>query len=279
MRFEQIAIVGVGLIGGSVGLAAKARGIAGRVAGIGRDEHSLTHALKLGAVDSLSLDLTDGVSGAELVVVCTPVDRIAEFVLNAAPHCRAGTIFTDTGSTKANIVAAVEGKLPQGIAFVPAHPLAGSEKNGVANARADLFEGRLTILTPREESGQEVARVESFWGALGSRVFRMTPEDHDVILAGTSHLPHAVATALSAVTPIDWLPYSAGGLRDTTRIAGGDPEIWSAIFLDNRAPLLAALSRFTNRIELLQRLLEAGDGAGLRQWLSEAKRVRDALGS
>ena len=279
MSFEQITIVGVGLIGGSVGLAAKARGIAQRVVGVGRDARGLARAVELGAIDAFKLDLPQGVGTAELVVVCTPVDRVAEAILKAAPHCRAGTIFTDAGSTKANIVSAVEGALPKGVAFVPAHPLAGSEKNGVENARADLFENRLTIVTPREGAGNEMERVEEFWRALGSRVVRMTPVDHDLILAGTSHLPHAVATALAAVTPIDWLPYSAGGFRDTTRIAGGDPGIWSAIFLDNRDPLLAALGQFANRLDSLRQLLEAGDGAGLHHWLSEAKQVRDALGS
>src|SRR5438034_9508024 len=137
--FDQITIVGVGLIGGSVGLAAKARGVVGRVVGVGRDEATLTRAALLGAVDHVTTTLSDGVHGSGLVVVCTPVDWIAETIHTAASHCPPGTLFTDGGSTKAHIVAAVEGRLPAGIEYVPAHPLAGSEKNGVRHARADLF--------------------------------------------------------------------------------------------------------------------------------------------
>jgi len=280
MLFDQITIVGVGLIGGSVGLAAKARGVAGRLVGVGRDRAKLETALRLGAIDTCETDLARGVADAGLVVVCTPVDRIGETILAAAPFCHPGTIFTDGGSTKGNILADLGGRLPASVAFVPAHPLAGSEKAGAEHARADLFVNRLTILTP--VLGTEPAaleRVEAFWRALGSRVARMTPGDHDRALATTSHLPHAVAAALAATTPVEWLPLTAGGFRDTTRIAGGDPAMWAAIFEANRAAVLAALAQFTDRVDLFRRLVEAGDGAGLLAWLAEAKRVRDALGS
>src|SRR5262245_34416901 len=140
MRFEQVTIVGVGLIGGSVGLAARARSVASRVVGVGRDAKNLSRALELGAIDVVATDPEAGVKSADLVVVCTPVDRIADFIVRAAPHCRPGSIFTDAGSTKGNIVAAVAGALPEGVSYVPAHPLAGAEKNGVEHACADLFE-------------------------------------------------------------------------------------------------------------------------------------------
>ena len=279
MRFEQITIVGVGLIGGSVGLAAKARGLAGRVVGVGRDAKNLSRAVERGAIDSFSTDLADGVRSADLVVVCTPVDRIADMILRAAPHCRTGTIFTDAGSTKSNIIAAVAGRLPPGITYVPAHPLAGAEKNGVEHARTDLFENRVTILTPVGGEGEAEARVRGFWIALGSRVVSVSPDEHDRILAKTSHLPHAVAASVAAVTPRDWLPLSAGGFRDVTRIAAGDPELWTAIFLANREAVLAAVDAFANRLDQFRTLLDAGDGAGLERWLSEAKQVRDALGN
>jgi cyclohexadieny/prephenate dehydrogenase len=279
MRFERVTIVGVGLIGGSVGLAAKSRGIVGRVAGVGRDGKNLARAVELGAVDSFTTDLREGVAAADLVVVCTPVDDIADVILSAAPRCRDGAIFTDAGSTKGNILAAVGGRLPEGIAYVPAHPLAGAEKNGVEYARADLFEDRLTILTPESVDPYAVERVESFWRGLGSRTISMPAAEHDRVLATTSHLPHAVAAAVAGATPKDWLPFSAGGFRDVTRIAAGDPGLWSAIFLANRSAVLAALAGFSTRLAEFRRLLEAGDGAGLLDWLSEAKRVRDALGS
>jgi cyclohexadieny/prephenate dehydrogenase len=288
MRFDQITIVGVGLIGGSVGLAAKARGVAARVVGVGRDAGNLSRAVELGAIDSYSLDLADAVKTADLVVVCTPVDRIAEVIRAAAPHVRPGAIFTDAGSTKGNILADLRGVT--GLIYIPAHPLAGAEKNGVAHAHPDLFENRVTILTPdfgqgnldavsRVEALWAALGVEAFWAALGSRVVRMSAAEHDRVLATTSHLPHAVAASVAGITPTDWLPLTAGGFRDVTRIAAGDPELWAAIFEANREAVLAALATFTDRLNEFRSLLEAGDGAGLVRWLSEAKQVRDALGS
>ncbi len=280
MRFDQMTIVGVGLIGGSVGLAAKARGAVDRVVGTARDLANLELAAELGAIDAWTTDLGEAVRDAALIVVCTPVDRIADVILQAALHCRVGAIFTDGGSTKKTIVDVVGDALPRGVSFVPAHPLAGSEKNGVQNARADLFVNRTTILCPGCGGDAEAfGRVEAFWQSLGSRVVVMTPDEHDRVLASTSHLPHAVSAGLAAVTPMEWLPLTAGGFRDTTRIAGGDPTLWAAIFQANRDSVLAALGQFTNRLDEFRQLLEAGDGAGLVHWLGEAKKVRDALGS
>ncbi len=279
MRFEQITIVGVGLIGGSVGLAAKAKGVAGRVVGVGRARARLDAAVTRGAIDAGETDTARGVTGSELVVVCTPVDRIAADIRAAAPHATPGAVFTDAGSTKRNLFAAVREALKPGQAFVPAHPLAGSEKTGCEHGRADLFEGRVTIITPEPGDEAAVERVAGFWRGLGSRIVRMTADDHDEALATTSHLPHAVAAGLAGVTPPDWLPLTAGGFRDTTRVAGGDPALWAAIFLANRDAVLAAAQRFTTRLDEFRRLLETGDGAGLGRWLAEAKQVRDALGS
>jgi prephenate dehydrogenase len=280
MLFEQITVVGVGLIGGSVGLAAKARGVARRVVGVGRDAKALARAVELDAIDAFTTDLAEGVSDAALVVVCTPVDTIAEVILRAALRVQPGTIFTDGGSTKRAIVEAVGARLPRGVEYVGAHPLAGAEKNGVAHARADLFEDRLTILTPAPRTDPAVVeRVASFWRAVGSRLVSMTPEAHDAALAKTSHLPHAVASAVASATPIDLLSLTAGGFRDVTRIAAGDPNLWAAIFQANRESVLAALAAFSERIDEFQRLLETGDLAGLVCWLTEGKQVRDALGS
>ncbi|MBX9623187.1 MAG: prephenate dehydrogenase/arogenate dehydrogenase family protein [Gemmataceae bacterium] len=279
MLFGQITIVGVGLIGGSVGLAAKARGVAKRVVGIGRDRVCLHRAVLRGAIDVFNVDFERGIADADLIVVCTPVDQIAAVIREAAFRCGAGTVFTDGGSTKKGIAEAV-GKLPPGVHFVPAHPLAGSERNGVENARADLFDGRLTILTPTDGTDPAaVERVEAFWRALGSRVVRMSADEHDRVLATTSHLPHAVAAGVAGVTPPEWLTLSAGGFRDVTRIAGGDPWLWAAIFEANRDAVLAALDRFTDRLAEFRRLLENGDRDGLVDWLADAKRVRDALGT
>jgi prephenate dehydrogenase len=247
---------------------------------VGRDAKNLSRAVELGAIDSFTTDLWEGVKAAGLVVVCTPVDRIAEVILRAAPHCRPDALLTDAGSTKAGIVKAVEQGIPDGLAFVGSHPLAGSEKTGAEHARADLFEDRVAVVTPTPLTDEDACfTVVDFWTALGSQVVTMTPEDHDDALAITSHLPHAVATAVAGSTPTDLLSLTAGGFRDVTRVAGGDPELWAAIFRANRDAVLGALGKFTERLAGFRHLLETGDGAGLVRWLAEGKQVRDALGS
>ena len=281
MLFDQITIVGVGLIGGSVGLAAKHRNLVGRVVGVGREPAKLQRAVELGAIDGFATDLARGVRGSGLIVVGTPVDRIAETILAAIPAADGGVIFTDAGSTKGKMHAAVKRSLRDGMAFIPAHPLAGAEKGGAEHARADLFEGRVTILTPEadEPDTDAIRRVDEFWRAFGARVVRMDADEHDRALATTSHLPHAVASAVAGITPSELLQLTAGGFRDVTRIAAGDPGLWAAIFAANRDAVLASIARFTVRLAEFRRLLEAGDAAGLTRWLSEGKQVRDALGT
>ena len=281
MQVEQLTIVGVGLIGGSVGLAAKARGVARRVVGVGRDERNLVRAQAGGAIDEFTTDIRTASKSADLVVVCTPVDRVAADIAASAaaapPHC----LITDVGSTKGNIVRELDGKLaPGGASFIGSHPLAGSEKRGAANARADLFADRVVVVTPTADSDPEaVAVIDLFWRSLGGRVIRMDPFEHDTALAVTSHLPHAAASGLAGVTPVGWLTLTAGGFKDSTRIAAGDPDLWAAIFEANREAVLAATDQFTERMNQFRELLTAGDRAGLVRWLADGKRVRDALGS
>jgi prephenate dehydrogenase len=221
------------------------------------------------------------VAGAELVVVCAPVDRIAGVVVAAAAHVKPGTLITDAGSTKAHIVAEVRGKLPPKVEFVPAHPVAGSEKSGPEHGRADLFLNRATavVMSPFGADWERTVRVGRFWEALGSHVVLMNAEEHDRTLAFTSHMPHAVASAVAGVTHSDWLRITGGGFRDVTRIASGDPRLWAAIFEANRGATLAALDAFSARLAEFRTLLAAGDGAGLVRWLTEGKQVRDALGT
>jgi len=281
MPFDTLAIVGVGLIGGSIGLAAKARGVARRVVGIGRDERNLSRALANGAIDSFTVNLAEGVAEADLVVVCTPVDRLAADVVAAAHAAPVRCIITDAGSTKGNILAGIRGKMPtEGPEFIGSHPLAGSEKRGSANSNPEMFDGRLVIVTPTKESDPEaIAVVELFWSQLGSRTMRMDAHEHDEALAVTSHLPHAAASALAGVTPPEWLTLTAGGFRDTTRIAGGDAELWAAIFLANREAVRVALDQYLERLVAFRAMLTGETHAELVRWLSEGKKVRDALGS
>jgi prephenate dehydrogenase len=280
MKIQTLTIVGVGLIGGSVGLAARRRGLAAHVVGAGRQQASLDRARAVGAIDEAVLDLAAAVRRADVAVFCTPVDRIAEQVLAAAPGCNPGTLLTDAGSTKAAIVARLDGRLPDGVAFVGSHPLAGSEKRGPEHADADLFHGRLTVVTPGPHTDPAaVERAAAFWQALGSRVRLMPPEEHDRAVALTSHLPHLLASALAGILPAELHELTATGFRDTTRVAGGDPALWAAIFCHNRGAVLQALGRLTARLDEFRAALEAGDRPTLDTLLNQAKKVRDALGS
>lgn len=280
MHVDTLTIVGVGLIGGSIGLAAKRRGLVRCVRGVGRQRASLERAQALGAIDEGYTDAASAVAAAQLIVFCTPVDGIAAQVLALAPRCTPGTILTDAGSTKATIVRTLNGRLPAGMAFVGGHPLAGSEKRGPEAASADLFQNRCVVLTPTDQTdGGAVERVRAFWQALGARVRLMPPEEHDQALALTSHLPHLVAAALAGLLPEALHELTATGFRSTTRIAAGDPGLWTAIFLHNRPALLAALSGLEERLGQFRRALEDADVAALDELLAQGKKVRDALGS
>lgn len=275
MHIDTLAIVGVGLIGGSVGLAARRRGVARHVLGAGRQRDSLDRAVALGALDEGFLDPVQATRRADFVLFCTPVDLIADQALAMAPHCSPGTLLTDAGSTKAEIVRRVEG-----LNFVGGHPLAGSEKRGCEHADADLFQDRVTILTPTNRTDPDaLERTGLFWEALGARVRLMPPEDHDKALALTSHLPHLVAAALAGILPPQLHELTATGFRDTTRIAAGDPALWSAILLQNRMALIEAVGWMQDRVVRFKQALLAADRAGLDTLLTEAKRSRDALGS
>jgi prephenate dehydrogenase len=277
---HTLTIVGVGLIGGSVGLAVRRRGLAQRIVGVGRQRASLDEARALGAIDEGSLDLRAAVKGAQLAVFCTPVDHIAEQVLAAAPACAPGTLLTDAGSTKADIIQRIDGRLPPGVHFVGSHPLAGSEKRGAEHADADLFQDRLTVVTPAADTDSAaVERVAAFWRALGARVRLMAPDEHDRALAVTSHLPHLVAAALCGILPPELWDLTATGFRDTTRVAAGDPSLWTGIFAQNRPAVLAALKQLSGRLAEYRAVLEAGHVPALDDLLTQAKQVRDALGN
>jgi prephenate dehydrogenase len=284
-QFDTVAIVGVGLIGGSIGLAVRERKLARTVVGIGRREKSLETAANVGAIDRGTTDLAEGVAQAEVVVVSTPVDTVADIVLQAAAATPMHALVTDAGSTKAAIVAAVEsgwvGRV-DGPQFVGSHPVAGDHRTGPEHARADLLAGRTVIVTPTAGTPADVvARATAFWQALGANVTTMTPAEHDAALAATSHLPHLVASALAVATPERLLPLAASGWRDTTRVAGGDPALWRPIFTTNRENVLAALERFQQTIGKLRDALERHDDRRLVELLEQAQRIksdRDALG-
>jgi prephenate dehydrogenase len=283
--YDTIAIVGVGLIGGSIGLAVRERKLAREVIGVGRREASLSEARKLGAIDRGTVELSTGVAAAELIIVCTPVDAITDAVVMAASACRSNALISDAGSTKQAITSAIDAALSgrrAGSPFVGSHPLAGDDRGGVEFARADLFDGRTVVVTPTAETRPAaVVEISGFWQSLGANVTTMSPVEHDAALAATSHLPHLVAAALAAATPEELLPLAASGWRDTTRVAAGDPKLWQPIFATNRDHVLAALDRFMGKIAAVRDSLDQHDDRQLLRVLEQAKtikRTRDALG-
>ncbi|TWT90727.1 prephenate dehydrogenase [Pseudobythopirellula maris] len=281
VRFQRVAVVGVGLIGGSIGLALKARGVAAEVVGVGRSERSLGRMRDAGVVDLATLDLSEAARGADVVVACTPVGEVAAALARAAQACPAEALLTDAGSTKVQIVgdaiAALGAKAPQ---FVGAHPLAGDHRTGPESARADLFEGRVIVLTPTDETDPAaLQRAHDFWSSLGAEVVETTPERHDRGLAATSHTPHVAAAALAAATPAETLDYAATGWADTTRVAAGDAALWRDILLQNRECVRDSLAALRARLEDYDKALADGDGPALERMLLEGKERRDALGS
>ena len=283
-RWDTVAIIGVGLIGGSIGLALQQRGLVRRVIGIGRHAERLKKAAKLGAITEWTTRIHTGVANAELVVVCTPVELIVEHVGQVAEACPGGAIITDVGSTKQQIVSELDRRLRgaarRDVGFVGSHPMAGSERSGVEYSQADLFEKRVTIVTPSETTcPQKRQAVEQFWRSLGSRVLRRSPADHDRAVAAVSHLPHLVASALAAATPANSRPLAGGGWLDTTRVAAGDVELWRQILWDNRCYVLSSLDKFEKVLASFHDALLRDDPSRLVELLTAGKQNRDAVGN
>lgn len=282
MRFAKVAVIGVGLIGGSFALALKAARLAGTVAGAGRGAANLKLALAQGVIDSIAADAADAAKDADLVLVSAPVAQFASLFASLAPALKPGALVTDAGSTKRDVVAAARAGLGAKLAqFVPAHPIAGAERSGAAAASAELFKGRRVVLAPLAENAPEtVAAVEQAWTACGARVSRMDPDEHDAVLAAVSHLPHLLAYALvhevaGRENAAQLFGYAAGGFRDFTRIASSHPEMWRDICVANRDALLAELERYQAKLEALRPLLARGDGAALEKLFAEARGARN----
>jgi prephenate dehydrogenase len=280
-HWQSVAIVGVGLIGGSIGKALKARRLATRVVGVGRSDAGLDEARRSGAVTEATTDLPSAVAAADLVVVATGVAAIPDLLDEINAAVEPGTLIVDAGSAKARIVAAWERRRRSRRGrFVGGHPLAGSHRRGPAAADAGLFAGRVAIVTPATRTPPgDVTDAGSFWAALGATVFVMSPKEHDRILAVTSHAPHMIAAAVAAATPPAVRRFTAGGWRDTTRIAAGDPELWADIILDNPGNVADALRRIAGETAKMLAAIEAGDRRRLAAILRRAQEARDAVGS
>lgn len=277
---QRLAIVGVGLLGGSIALAARAHGVAREIVGIGRDRARLEPPLRAGAVDRVTTDLAVGVRDADFVVLAATVLANEQLLAEAWRAVGPAAVITDVGSTKRGIVAVAE-RLPGAGAFVGSHPMAGSEKSGYAVARADLFQNATVIVTPTDASEPRAVKgVTAFWEALGARVSALDPETHDRVVAAISHLPHVAAWALvDAVARFEpgALPFAARGFKDTTRIAAADPAMWTEILLGNREALVASLATFRGALADLERLIAAGDRDGIAAVLARLKAQRETL--
>jgi prephenate dehydrogenase len=279
---ETLAIVGVGLLGGSVAKAARRGELARHIVGIGRDAARLEAARADGALDRVTTDLETGVAGADFVLLAAPVLTIEALLERVWRAAQAGATLTDVGSTKAAVVRRAE-HLAVGhpLAFVGSHPMAGSEKSGYGVARHDLFQGAIVIVTPTDRTEPRALKaVTGFWEAMGARVSALDPEAHDRAVAAISHLPHAVADALMdavARTTPEALEFAARGFKDTTRIAASDPDMWADIFVANRAALGGSLAAFRAALDELQRAIESGSRDEIRALLARIKAAREAL--
>jgi prephenate dehydrogenase len=282
---NKVALIGTGLIGGSFALGLKQAQAVREIAGVERSVDALKRAKELGIVDTMAASLADAVTGADLVMIATPVAQTGLILSIIAPHLQPGTIVTDAGSTKSDVVQVARRALGAKIAqFVPGHPIAGRESNGPDAAIAHLYAGKKVVLTPLvENAADDVARVGSAWEACGAIIHRLSPEQHDNVFAAVSHLPHLLAYAL--VDDIANKPhadllfqYAASGFRDFTRIAASSPEMWRDISLANQTALLSELDAYLAQLQRMRTALAAGDGAALEAIYTNAQRARQSWG-
>jgi cyclohexadieny/prephenate dehydrogenase len=283
--FDKIALIGIGLIGGSIALEVRKRGLARTIVAATRKPETAALANRLKLVDHCGTDLAAAAEGADLVIVCTPVGACGAATATIAPKLKAGCIVSDVGSVKQTVIADMAPHIPKGVHFVPAHPIAGTENSGPEAALLDLFQGRWCIVTPLPDSDPAaVDKLEAFWKALGSDVSRIDPANHDRVLAIISHLPHLIAYTIVGTADdlgghlnTEVLKYAAGGFRDFTRIAASDPTMWRDIFMTNKEAVLEVLQRFQEDLFYLQRAIRWGEGDKLFDLFSRTREIRRAL--
>jgi len=283
--FERVAIIGLGLIGSSLARAVRKAGIAGKIIAIDGNEAVCARVAELDLADTVTSNLVEGTREADLVVFCVLVLANAAVAEIVGPHLKPGAIVSDVGSVKGSVVRDIGPHLAEGVHFVPAHPVAGTEHSGPDAGFAELFVNRWSILTPPPEADETaIAKVHAFWEAIGANVEIMTPEHHDLVLAITSHVPHLIAynivgTAadMEKVTQGEVIKFSAGGFRDFTRIAASDPTMWRDVFLTNKEAVLEMLGRFNEDLAALQRAIRWGDGDALHKLFTRTRAIRRSI--
>ena len=284
-HFNKLALVGIGLIGSSIALAARRQGLVGTIAIATRRPETLAEARDLGLGDLYTLDAAEAVRGADLVILCAPVGAYDALARQIAPALAPGAILSDVGSVKAHVVKVVGPHVPPGVHFIPGHPIAGTEHSGPSAGFAELFAGRWCVLTPGPDVPQDAtARLVAFWQAMGSMVECMGAGHHDRVLAITSHIPHLIAynivgtvADLEADTQSEVIKFSASGFRDFTRIAASDPVMWRDVFLTNRDAVLEMLGRFNEDLSALQRAVRTGDGPALEALFTRTRAIRRSI--
>ena len=283
--YDRVALIGLGLIAGSMAHAMRRAGLAGEIVGTARSAETRAIAEEIGLVDRVTETAAEAVEGADLIVLAVPVGAMAAVAEDIAPHLKPGATITDVGSVKAAVVEAVGPHVPEGVHFVPGHPLAGTEHSGPQSGFAELFDHRWTILVPLEGADTDaVARLRALWEGMGAFVDEMDMDRHDLVLAVTSHAPHliaytmvGVADDLRRVTDSEVVKYSAAGFRDFTRIAASDPTMWRDVFLTNKEATLEILGRFTEELFALQRAIRTGDGDQLFDYFTRTREIRRGI--
>lgn len=283
--YNRVALIGLGLIASSMFWAMKRGGLVGEVTGYAKSEASRDTARRIGLCDRVCDSAAEAVADADLVVLCVPVGAMGPVAKEIAPHLKEGATVTDVGSVKRDVIEAVGPHLPDGVHFVPAHPLAGTEHSGPESGFAELFDNRWCLLVPVEGSDAEaVAQLRTLWEGMGANVDEMDADHHDLVLAVTSHTPHliaytmvGVADDLRRVTDSEVIKYSAAGFRDFTRIAASDPTMWRDVFLTNKDATLEILGRFTEELFALQRAIRTGDGEHLHQYFTRTREIRRGI--
>jgi prephenate dehydrogenase len=281
IRYDKLAILGVGLMGASLALAMRKHSLCGSVSGYGRTEGNLAKAKDRGIVDSYHLDPAEACSDADLVVFCTPVGRFESLAAEIRGSLKKGATVIDVGSIKGGLVRRMEALMPEGVRFVGCHPIAGSERSGIEVSDGDLFKGATCVITNTDRTDLEaLGGIREMWETLGSKVKMMGPEEHDRVYALVSHIPHLVAYALvNTVGDVDgsYLGYAGQGFKDTTRIASSSPDLWRDICMHNRDNMLDFIGRFRDNLDKLGNCLKSGDSEGLEEAFNRARALRALL--
>lgn len=282
--FNRMVVVGVGLIGGSLAMAGRKKGIVKEITGFGRRAANLKEAVRLKVIDNYTHDISKAVRDADLIVVATPVGSLERCIRQMIPGLKQGAIVTDVGSVKGRLVSRIDGLLPRGVFFIGGHPIAGKEKSGVKAAASGLFEGTRCILTPSSKTNPTaLKKISALWKAVGAEVILMDPMLHDKALGAVSHLPHIAAFSLvNTVAGIkeegnNFISFSGGGFKDFTRIAASSPEMWRDIFLYNRENIIAMINKYQKNLDKIKRYIKNGDGRGLIKEFEKARAVRERL--